>query len=379
MKEKVNTIFLIELRPVKVLTGIRVFTMDCNKENEGKAITIYDIAKEANVSAATVSRVLTNSTNVRKDKRERILEIIEKYNFRPNAMARGLVDTRSKTIGIMVADIRNPFYSELFVACEAAACRQGYTVLLCNSYCDREQEKILLEMLEEKRVDAIIQMGGRVDEVCTNKEYAEHVNRTTKNIPMMITGKLDGTGCYRIQIDAAQSMEIVMEYLAGLGHQKIAFLGGVNSDIMAAEREKVYRRMLKKYGLPFQNELYRQEGNYDYETGYKQMEALFAAGETPTAVIAINECCAIGVMASIREHGLSIPEDISVMGYDNTFMSGLVTPKLTSIDYGYDEFGERIVSSAVAALEGQKVQQVQYVKTKLVVRDTTGSVNSGQK
>lgn len=85
--------------------------MDCNKENEGRAITIYDIAKEANVSAATVSRVLTNSTNVRTDKRERILEIIEKYNFRPNAMARGLVDTRSKTIGIMVADIRNPFYS----------------------------------------------------------------------------------------------------------------------------------------------------------------------------------------------------------------------------------------------------------------------------
>lgn len=353
--------------------------MDCNKENEGRAITIYDIAKEANVSAATVSRVLTNSTNVRTDKRERILEIIEKYNFRPNAMARGLVDTRSKTIGIMVADIRNPFYSELFVACEAAARRKGYTVLLCNSYCDREQEKILLEMLEEKRVDAIIQMGGRVDEVCTNKEYAEHVNRTTKNIPMMITGKLDGTGCYRVQIDAGQSMEIVIEYLAELGHRKIAFLGGVDSDIATEERERVYRRMLKKYRLPFPNELYRQEGNYDYEAGYKQMEALFAAGEVPTAVVAINEYTALGVMANIRGHGLSIPEDISVMGYDNTFISSLVTPKLTSIDYGYDKFGERIVSSAVAAVEGEKVQQVQYIKTKLVVRDTTGPVNSEQK
>ena len=93
--------------------------MDGNRGNESRPVTIYDIAKEANVSAATVSRVLTNSTNVRKDKRERILELIEKYNFRPNAMARGLVDTRSKTIGIMVADVRNPFYSELFVACAA--------------------------------------------------------------------------------------------------------------------------------------------------------------------------------------------------------------------------------------------------------------------
>ena len=86
-------------------------TMESNKGNEGKPVTIYDIAKEANVSAATVSRVLTNSTNVRSDKKERILTLMEKYNFRPNAMARGLVDTKSKTIGIMVADIRNPFYS----------------------------------------------------------------------------------------------------------------------------------------------------------------------------------------------------------------------------------------------------------------------------
>lgn len=171
-------------------------TMESNKGNEGKPVTIYDIAKEANVSAATVSRVLTNSTNVRSDKKERILTLMEKYNFRPNAMARGLVDTKSKTIGIMVADIRNPFYSEAFVACEAAARNYGYTVLLCNSYCDKEQEQILLEKLAEKRVDAVIQMGGRADENVTNKEYAEYVNRMIQNIPMLVTGKLDGTDCY---------------------------------------------------------------------------------------------------------------------------------------------------------------------------------------
>lgn len=345
--------------------------MDGNRGNESRPVTIYDIAKEANVSAATVSRVLTNSTNVRKDKRERILELIEKYNFRPNAMARGLVDTRSKTIGIMVADVRNPFYSELFVACEAAAARRGYTVLLCNSYCDKAQEKILLEKLTEKRVDAIIQMGGRVDEVCTNREYAEHVKRMTQNIPMLVTGKLDGTDCYQIQIDAAQSMEIIMDYLTGLGHERIAFLGGYGNVISTNEKETVYRRILKERGIRL-GELYRQEGSYDYPCGYAAMNAMLEAGERPTAVIAINECAAIGVMAGAREHRLRIPEDISVVSYDNTFLAELVTPRLTGVDYDYQEFGELLIRSAVAAIEGEKLPKIQYIRTKLVVGETTG-------
>lgn len=350
--------------------------MDGSRENEGRPITIYDIAKEANVSAATVSRVLTGSTNVRRDKKERILQLIDKYNFRPNAMARGLVDTKSKTIGIMVADIRNPFYSELFVACEAAARQHGYTVLLCNSYCDKEQEKVLLEKLAEKRVDAILQMGGRVDEVCTNEEYAEHVNRTTKNIPMLITGKLDGTDCYQLQINASEAMELVMKYLLELGHRKIAFLGGFNNVISTCEKDAVYHRILEDNGISLPEELYRQEGSYDYPTGYDTMNAMFEAGEVPTAVVAINEYAAIGVMASIREHGLDIPEDISVVSYDNTFLAELITPRMTSIDYDYGEFGRQLIQSALAVIEGKEVPKTQYIETKLVVRETTARAKS---
>ncbi len=348
--------------------------MDGNKGNESKPVTIYDIAKEANVSAATVSRVLTNSTNVRKDKRDRILQLIEKHNFRPNAMARGLVDTRSKTIGIMVADIRNPFYSEAFVACEAAARQYGYTVLLCNSYCDKEQEKILLEKLAEKRVDAIIQMGGRADEERTNKDYAEYVNRMIQNIPMVVTGKLDGTECYQVQIDAAQSMELIMDYLEELGHEKIAFLGGFSDVISTAAKEAAYYRKLKERGIELPDAVYRQEGNYDHPTGYSAMNAIFAAGERPTAVITINEMMAIGVMESIKEYGLGIPGDISVVSYDNTFLTELVTPRLTSVDYDYGKFGETLICSVVALIEGKEIPKIQYTGTRLVVRETTGKV-----
>ncbi|MDE7325470.1 MAG: LacI family transcriptional regulator [Lachnospiraceae bacterium] len=348
--------------------------MEGNKGNEGRPVTIYDIAKEANVSAATVSRVLTNSTNVRRDKKERILTLMEKYNFRPNAMARGLVDTKSKTIGIMVADIRNPFYSEAFVACEAAARNYGYTVLLCNSYCDKEQEKILLEKLAEKRVDAIIQMGGRVDESCTNKEYAQYVNRMIQNIPMLVTGKLDGTECYQVQIDAAQSMEIVMDYLEELGHEKIAFLGGFSNVISTAQKEEVYRRKLCGRGIMLPLGLYRQEGNYDNQVGYSAMNAILEAGEQPTAVVAINETTASGIMASIREHGLNVPDDISLISYDNTFMTELITPRLTSVDYDYGAFGDQLIRTVVSVIEGKEVPKVQYVKTRLVVRETTARV-----
>lgn len=344
--------------------------MEGNKGNEGKPVTIYDIAKEANVSAATVSRVLTNSTNVRSEKKERILTLMEKYNFRPNAMARGLVDTKSKTIGIMVADIRNPFYAEAFVACETAARQCGYTVLLCNSYCDKEQEKILLEKLVEKRVDAVIQMGGRADEACTNGEYADYVNRMLQNIPILVTGKLDGTECYQVQIDAAQSMELVMDYLEELGHERIAFLGGLSNVVSTVQKAAVYQQKLEGRGIRL-GHLYRQEGNYDYPAGYNAMNAMLGAGEQPTAVIAINETTAIGAMASIREHGLSIPYDISVISYDNTFLNELFTPRLTSVDYDYGKFGEKLIETVVALIEGKEVPKSQYVKTRLVVRETT--------
>ena len=118
------------------------------KSSENKVITIYDIAKEAGVSAATVSRVLTNNANVRKEKKDKVQNLIEKYNFKPNAMARGLSDTKSRVIGIVAADVRNPYYAEVFVACENAAREAGYTVLLCNSQGITQWESQQLAMLQ---------------------------------------------------------------------------------------------------------------------------------------------------------------------------------------------------------------------------------------
>lgn len=340
-------------------------------ENKDKVLTIYDIAKEAGVSAATVSRVLTNNANVRKEKKDKVQNLINKYNFTPNAMARGLSDTQSKVIGIVAADIRNPYYAEVFVSCENAAREAGYTMLLCNSLGITEREEQHLEMLQQQRVDAIIQLGGRVDDLVTNEEYVEKAKQITSAIPIVVTGKLDGTWCYEVQIDAGRALELLMEHLLGLGHQKIAMVGGRKSVTATMIKLQKYKEILEEHQIPYREE-YVIEGSYDFETGYLGMNQVLEMADVPTAVIAINDFAAAGVVRSASEHRCRIPEDISVVSYDNTHLTDLLIPKLTSVDYDYVNYGKKLVDTAIAAAQGKKVPRRQMVMPALVVRESSG-------
>lgn len=358
--------------------------MDGIRQTEEKAITIYDIAKEAGVSAATVSRVLTGSANVRLEKKKRILQIIEKYNFKPNAMARGLSDTKSKIIGIIAADVRNPYYSQVFVACELAARKLGYTVLLCNSLGEAYQEKKQLEKLHEQRVDAVIQLGGSVDDLVSNVEYVELVNSLLNTIPMVVTGKLDGTQCYQVQIDAMKTIDLLMEYLIGLGHREIALVGGRMDVLSTFEKVQRYKQILQRHQIDFRPELVRETGFYDAAGAYGSMSEMLEKGIVPSAVIAINDFSAAGIVRSILERGYRIPEDITMVSYDNTYITELLMPRLTSIDYNYEGFGSKLVETAVAAAEGREVPKLQLVSPSLVIRESSGppperqSVNHGK-
>lgn len=344
--------------------------MENHRMLENRNITIYDIAKEAGVSPATVSRVLTNNANVRPEKKEKVLALIKKYNFKPNALARGLTDTGRKVIGIIAADVRNAYYANVFVACENAAKQAGYTVLLCNSLGEGAREIEQLEMLYEQRVGAVIQLGGRADDLISNVHYVEAVNQTVNSIPLIVTGKLDGTMCYQVQIDAMLAIDFLMEHLIGLGHEKIALVGGRLDVLSTFEKIQRYKQVLKNNQL-----VYREEfvctGGYDFQTGYNRMNELFTCKDMPTAVIAINDYAAAGVMRSIMEHGYKIPDAISVVSYDNTEIAELLTPMLTSVDYRYDEFGRKLIETAIAASSGEIVPRLQMHSPKLVVREST--------
>lgn len=343
---------------------------------EGKKITIYDIAREAGVSPATVSRVLTNNARVRSDKWEAVQAIIAKYNFRPNALARGLSETRRKVIGIIMADVRNSYYANLFVACEQAARAKGYSLLLENSLGQQEIEEQQLVLMEEQRVDAIILVGGRSDDLHSNEAFVEKVNQVCNSIPVILTGKLDGTACHQVRIDAIKTMDLVMEYLIGLGHRDIALVGGLNTVASSYEKRKRYKQILAKYQIPCRPEYYENYGNYDYATGYSQTQKLLALDNIPTAVIGINDSAAAGAMNCIQEHGFRIPEDISVVGYDNTLICDVVTPRLTSIDYNYDDFAEKLIATVENVYNSIPLPPLQLIEPSLIVRGSTGAARN---
>jgi LacI family transcriptional regulator len=346
------------------------------KNNENKAITIYDIAKEAGVSPATVSRVLTNSAKVKCDKHAKVLEIVEKYNFKPNALAKGLAETKSRTIGVLAADIRNPYYAALFVACEQAARAIDYTVTLCNSLGEMENEIELLEKMQEQKVDAIIQIGGRADDLVSNIEYVEKVNQIMLTTPVIVTGKLDGTRCHMVRIDSMKAIELLMEHLLGLGHRRIALIGGRQDVLATFEKLQKYKLILKENKIDYDESLVSDDGGYDFETGYIKMNKMLNKGIMPTAVIAINDFAALGIVKSIIEHGYSVPDDISVVSYDNTYMAEMSSPKLTSIDYNYDEFGRKLIDTAVAVTKDDKRGLIRMVTPTLIIRESSAKVRN---
>lgn len=339
-----------------------------------KDITIYDIAKEAGVSPATVSRVLNGTVNVRSEKKEKILEVIRKYNFRPNALARGLSDTRTKIIGMLAADIRNPFYAMVFVACEQAAMERGYTLMLFNSLNHNELEEHYLEKFEEQRVDGVILVGGRVDEVVSDYDYVEHVNRLSNKIPVVITGKLDGSDTYQVNIDQIHAMEVIMGHLLAKGHERIALLGGDSSVKSTVEKRLRYKQLLSKYGILEHDGYVTDHGSYNEESGFAEMNRILKMETLPTAVIAINDFAAIGIIRAISEAGLKVPQDISVVSFDNTYLSNILEPALTTVDYNYQLFGKVMIDSVVDLIEGREVARIQHIPTKLIERSSSRSI-----
>ncbi|WMJ87046.1 LacI family DNA-binding transcriptional regulator [Anaerocolumna sp. MB42-C2] len=338
-------------------------------------VSIYHIAKEAGVSPATVSRVLTHNANVSDEKRIKVEELIQKYDFKPNAMARGLSNTQSKIIGLLAPDIRNPFFANLAVECERAANERGYILLLSNSMSNMELEEYHLQKMFEQRVDALILMGGKVDELISDEEYVEKMNQIADTTPVVITGKLDGSDCYQVNIDEAKAMDILMEYLINNGHQNICIIGG-RKDVNSTYAKRIrYRSSLRKYGIPFRPEYMIETGEYSLESGYKAMNQMFESDiELPSAIIAINDFTALGIVQSIRQHSYRIPEDISVTSFDNTFIADSCIPRLTSVGYQYDKFGNALVDTAIAVLEGKDPPKLQLIPPELVIRDSCRNI-----
>lgn len=288
-------------------------------------VTIYDVAREAGVSMATVSRVVNNNPNVKPQTRKKVFEAIERLGYRPNAVARGLASKKTTTVGVVIPDIANALYAEVARGIEDIANMYHYNIILANSDKRQDKEIRVINTLLEKQVDGLLFMGGAVTD--------EHIQAfKTSNVPIVLCAtKADKGSIPSVDIDHEEAAFDAVSKLVSEGHESIAMISGTLKDpANGYARFQGYKRALEKAGLPYREE-YVRVGNYKYESGIEAMQYFLELPTRPTAVFAATDEMAIGAIHCIQDAGLNVPEDISVISVDNSRTSSMVRPLLTTV------------------------------------------------
>lgn len=340
-----------------------------------KDITIFDIAYRAGVSISTVSRVLNNKGKVKPATRSRVEQVVKELNYRPNIIAKNLSTIHSDVIGMIVPDVRNPFYANVFVECEKYANERGYILLLSNSMGSEQLELKHYDKLLAQRVSAIIHLGGNADRVVPNPKFLTYISSITSRIPIITAEELPDAKCYCVKIDYKSAMEKAMEYLLSLGHKNIALVGGGKDVLSTYQRQTYYRNILAANGLKYGDYYVANSKTYDVQGGYLAMREIFKKNELPTAIIAINDFSAVGIIKAIREKGLEIGEDISIVSFDNSYISELMEPELTSVGADYYELSKTIIDLATSLITNKKMEEVVPVPVHLSIRDSVTNIN----
>lgn len=334
-----------------------------------KAVTIYDVAQLAGVSASTVSRVV-NGKKVDPLMTERVRQAITTTGFQPNQLARGLYFQQSRMLGCILPDISNPFYATLFMAVERRALADGYTLLLGNTLDELKLEARNLRIMSERQVDAIILTGGRINEIRPTAELLADTRRIQRRTPLvLVNGHLDGLELSTVQVDEVEGVRASVRHLLALGHRRIAFLGGLPHVRATIQKREAFAQELANAHAPPGLTL---DGVYTLQAGAEAMRAVLSLPKRdwPSAIIGINDPVAVGAAHVAVGAGLSIPRDLSVVGFDDTPLASTFYPALTTVSHRYEALANLIVDAAIRSIEGEQVQQV--LDPTLVVRASSG-------
>jgi len=333
-------------------------------------ITIIDIARKAGVSTATVSRVLNGTGSVREDTRKKVEEAVRELDYQPNIVAKNLSTARSNVIGVLVSDVRNPFYANIFVECEMYANEKGFSLLLYNFLDSESLERRCYDMLLARRVCAIVHIGGSVDRMDGNAEIVKKIGEISQRIPVVTSAPVEGTRSGCVQVDNEHCMKKLMEYLFELGHKRIALAGGNENVRSTYEKRRCYREMMERQGIGYGNYYIADSGTYNEQGGYLVMREIFQKDPLPTAVIAINDLVAVGVVHAIKEKGLEIGRDISVASFDNTYIAEMMEPELTSVGNDYRLAGRRIIDMIMGMMDGKECPEWEEMPVLLEERES---------
>jgi DNA-binding LacI/PurR family transcriptional regulator len=334
--------------------------------------SIKDIARAANVSHSTVSRALHNSPLINRETSERIQQIAREAGYRASAVARGLVTRRTHAIGVVVTSIADPFVGEVVSGIEETANGNGYSVLLAESNADPDREKKVVESFAERRVDGIVVTSSRVGAL-----YLPLLSEMRVPI-VLVNNQHPGEFVYSVSIDNVEGSRDAVRHLIELGHTRIGYIGdqfGYQSD---TERFSGYRDALEHAGLDVDPEL-AIRGDGKPEGGLRAMGALLELAEPPTGVFCYNDMSALGALHAVRNRGLTVPQDVSIIGFDDLFISSYMQPPLTSVRQPMRRMGLLAMESLLKLMSGQDSPSTITVAAELVVRESTGAARKARK
>ncbi len=330
------------------------------------APTILDVARLAGVSKSLVSLVMRDSPHVSDDKRAAVLDAARELGYRPNAVARSLVRQRTHLIGVLVSDFGNPFFSEMLEGVEEAAVLAGYRALFNTGSRNPDRESIALETLLQLRTDGIVLASPRFDD--------DRLAEIPRSVPAVMVGKdTPATGVDVVMNDDRLGAELVVDHLAELGHRHIAHLHAVPGAGAGARREGFVEAMTARGMEPL-----LVDGGFTERAGVEGARQLLAMERLPTAIFAANDVAAVGVMRALEAANVRIPEDISLVGYDNVDFAGFAHIGLTTVDQPRREIGTIAVELLVERIDGDRSRRRRVtVEPELIIRGTSGPPRTG--
>ncbi len=326
----------------------------------GLGPTQEDVAKKAKVSRALVSLVMRGSPNVSEQRRRRVLRAAEELGYRPNAYARSLASKRLDTIGVLINDVTNPYFGGVYSSLATAAEGAGFDLLVAPGTRSATKESALVRTLLEHRVAGLALMSPMMS--------TKELRALTTSWPTVLIGREASIpGVDVVTTDEHQAARLVLGHLMGLGHRDIVHVtGGANRS--AKDRAKAYRAVMLEFGL----EPREVAGAFSHEAGQVAAQEIVEMSPLPTAVVAANDLVAVGAMGVFESHGLRVPDDVSVVGYDDSQIARLDLVQLTSVCQGIDRFGSAAIELLVKRIDDRNTPRVvERIETTLVERRTT--------
>ena len=332
-------------------------------------VSIKDIAQAAGVSHSTVSRALSGSPLVKTETKARIQRLAQEMGYTPDAIARGLVTRHTRTVGVVVTTITDPFVAEVVQGIEDTALENDYSVILASSAGEPDREVAAVEMLRAKRVDGVMVTSSRVGAL-----YLEHLERI--GVPVVLINnhnEQSGRYTFSVSVDNQHGGHLATRHLIERGHRRIAYISGTIDQSDSAGRLEGYRQALEENDIPFDPTLV-VPGNGRLDGGERALHALTSLGSPPTAVFCYNDVTAIGLMCAARQAGLSVPEHLAVVGFDDIPLATYVCPPLTTVAQPQRDMGRQAMNMALALIAaGDSTASFSdiVVKGRLTVRETT--------